>query len=133
MYTINRRGFIILVGGSAMILPAAANAVETFPNRPIRLLVPYPPGRRTDIGGRVLGERLGASLGQPIVVDNHGGAGGVLGTEIVAKATPDGYTLLLVPTSHVINPSIYAKLPYDTTKDFAPITMVASAAILMAV
>jgi len=67
------------------------------------------------------------------VVDNRGGAGGVLGTEIAAKAAPDGYTLLLVPTSHVINPSIYAKLPYDTVKDFAPITMVALASILMAV
>jgi tripartite-type tricarboxylate transporter receptor subunit TctC len=81
----------------------------------------------------VLGEKLSATLGQPIVVDNRGGAGGVLGTEIVAKAVPDGYTLLLVPTSHVINPSIYAKLPYDTAKDFAPIRMVASAPILMAV
>ena len=111
----------------------AADAVEAFPNRPIRLVVPYPPGGGTDIVGRVLGEKLGASLGRPIVVDNRGGAGGVLGTEIVAKAAPDGYTLLLVPTSHVINPSIYAKLPYDTIKDFAPITMIASATILMAV
>jgi tripartite-type tricarboxylate transporter receptor subunit TctC len=65
--------------------------------------VPYPPGGGTDIVGRVLGEKLSASLGQPIIVDNRGGAGGVLGTEIVAKAVPDGYTLLLVPTSHVIN------------------------------
>jgi tripartite-type tricarboxylate transporter receptor subunit TctC len=133
MHTIRRRDFIILVSGAAIISPAPANAIELFPNRPIRLVVPYPPGGGTDIVGRVLGEKLGASLGQPIVIDNRGGAGGVLGTEIVAKAAPDGYTLLLVPTSHVINPSIYAKLPYDTTKDFAPITMVASTAILMAV
>ena len=133
MYTIKRRDFIILVAGAAMILPAAADAVEAFPNRPIRLVVPYPPGGGTDIVGRVLGEKLGASLGQPIVVDNRSGAGGVLGTEIVVKAAPDGYTLLLVPTSHVINPSIYAKLPYDTIKDFAPITMIASAPILMAI
>src|SRR6516164_1219951 len=133
MYTIKRRDFIILVAGAAMIVPAAADAVEAFPNRPIRLVVPYPPGGGTDIVGRVLGEKLGASLGRPIVVYNRGGAGGVLGTEIVAKAAPDGYTLLLVPTSHVINPSIYAKLPYDTIKDFAPITMIASAPILMAI
>ena len=106
MYTIKRRDFIILVGAAAMILPASADAVEAFPNRPIRLIVPYPPGGGTDIVGRVLGEKLGASLGRPIVVDNRGGAGGVLGTEIVVKAAPDGYTLLLVPTSHVINPSI---------------------------
>ena len=133
MHTIRRRDFIILVSGAAIISPAPASAIDLFPNRPIRLVVPYPPGGGTDIVGRVLGEKLGASLGQPIVIDNRGGAGGVLGTEIVAKAAPDGYTLLLVPTSHVINPSIYAKLPYDTAKDFAPITMVASAAILMAV
>jgi tripartite-type tricarboxylate transporter receptor subunit TctC len=133
MHIIGRREFIILPLGAAMMLPTAARALDTFPSRPIRLIVPYPPGGGTDIVGRVLGEKVSASLGQPIVVDNRGGAGGVLGTEIVAKAAPDGYTLLLVPTSHVINPSIYAKLPYDTAKDFAPITMVASVPILMAV
>ena len=132
MYTIKRRDFIILSIAVTTMVPAAY-AADTYPSRPIRLIVPYPPGGGTDIVGRVLGEKLSASLGQPIVVDNRGGAGGVLGTEIVAKAVPDGYTLLLVPTSHVINPSIYAKLPYDTAKDFAPITMVASAPILMAV
>jgi len=132
MYTIKRRDFIIL-SISAMTMAPPAGAADTYPGRPIRLIVPYPPGGGTDIVGRVLGEKLSASLGQPIVVDNRGGAGGVLGTEIVAKTVPDGYTLLLAPTSHVINPSIYAKLPYDTAKDFAPITMVASAPILMAV
>jgi tripartite-type tricarboxylate transporter receptor subunit TctC len=129
-----RRDFItLLVGGAAMILPAAAGATEPFPTRPIRLIVPFPAGGGTDIVGRVLGQRLHESLGQPVVIDNRGGAGGTLGTAVVAKSPPDGYTLLLAPTSHVINPSIYAKLPYDTEKDFAPITMVASAAILMAV
>jgi tripartite-type tricarboxylate transporter receptor subunit TctC len=78
-------------------------------------------------------QKLHESLGQPIVIDNRGGAGGTIGTALAAKATPDGYTLLLVPTSHVINPSIYARPSYDTEKDFAPITMVASAAILMAI
>src|SRR6516162_8116145 len=126
MYTIKRRDFISLSIAATTMVPAA-HAADTFPSRPIRLIVPYPPGGGTDIVGRVLGEKLSASLGQPIVVDNRGGAGGVRGTEIVAKALPDGYTLLLVPTGHVINPSIYAKLPYDTAKDFAPITMVASA------
>jgi tripartite-type tricarboxylate transporter receptor subunit TctC len=128
-----RREILIFLGGAPMILPAAAGAADVFPSRPIRLIVPYPPGGGTDIVGRVLADKLRAILGQPIVIDNRGGAGGVLGTELAAKATPDGYTLLLVPTSHVINPSIYAKLPYDTVKDFAPITMAASTSILMAV
>src|SRR5262249_38492165 len=128
-----RRDFIGLLGSAAIMLPAIARAVESYPTRPIRLIVPYPPGGGTDIVGRIVGEKLQTTLGQPIVIDNRGGAGGVIGTETAAKAAPDGHTLLLVPTSHVINPSIYAKLPYDTAKDFAPITMVASTAILMAV
>lgn len=126
-----RREFICLLG--AALLPTVTRAAETFPTRPIRLIVPYPAGGGTDIVGRVVGEKLHQSLGQPVIVDNRGGAGGVLGTELAAKAAPDGHALLLVPTSHVINPSIYAKLPYDTAKAFAPITMVASTPILMAV
>ncbi len=112
---------------------SVAQPAESYPSKPVRLILPFPPGGGTDILGRLIGERLSAGLGQPVVIDNRGGAGGTLGTALAAKAAPDGYTLLLVPTSHVINPSIYAKLPYDTEKDFAPITMVASAAILMAV
>jgi len=127
------REFIGVVTGVVMLLPAGAGAAELYPTRPIHLVVPYPPGGGTDIVARLVGEKLSASLKQPIVVDNRGGAGGVLGTEVAAKAAPDGYTLLLAPSSHVINPSIYAKLPYDTVKDFAPITMVAAAAILIAV
>jgi tripartite-type tricarboxylate transporter receptor subunit TctC len=129
---VRRRAFILALGGAVMILPATA-AAESFPTRPIRLVVPYPAGGGTDIVGRILGQKLHESLGQPIVIDNRGGAGGTIGTALAAKSAPDGYTLLLVPTSHVINPSIYAKLSYDTERDFAPITMVASAAILMAV
>lgn len=133
MWQVRRRDFITLLGGAAVILPAATAAAQSYPARPIRLIVPFPPGGGTDIVARVLGQKLHESLGQPVVIDNRGGAGGTLGTGLAAKAAPDGYTLVLVPTSHVINPSIYAKLPYDTEKDFAPITMVASAAILMAV
>jgi tripartite-type tricarboxylate transporter receptor subunit TctC len=133
MLSVRRRAFITIVGGTLLMLAAGANATEPFPTRPVRLIVPYPAGGGTDIVGRVLGQRLHESLGQPIVIDNRGGAGGTIGTALAAKSAPDGYTLLLVPTSHVINPSIYTKLPYDTEKDFAPITMVASAAILMAV
>src|SRR5262249_1278927 len=116
-----------------LIFAASAQAAETFPTRPIRLVVPYPAGGGTDIVGRVLGQKLHESLGQPVVIDNRGGAGGPIGTAFPAKSPPDRYTLLLVPTRHGINPSIYGKLPYDTERDFAPVTMVASVAILMAV
>src|SRR6516165_4998595 len=114
MLGMRRRKLITLLVGAAMLLPAAANATQPFPTRPIRLIVPYPAGGGTDIVGRVLSQKLHESLGQPVVIDNRGGAGGTIGTALVAKSAPDGYTLLLVPTSHVINPSIYAKLPYDT-------------------
>src|SRR6516162_4212545 len=109
-----RRAFLTLLGGAAIVLPAAVGGAESFPTRPIRLIVPYPAGGGTDIVGRVLGQKLHESLGQPVVIDNRGGAGGTIGTAAAAKSAPDGYTLLLVPTSHVINPSIYAKLPYNT-------------------
>jgi tripartite-type tricarboxylate transporter receptor subunit TctC len=126
-----RRDFVL--GSTTIILSAASAAAQSYPLRPIRLIVPFPAGGGTDIVGRVLGQKLHESLGQPIIIDNRGGAGGTLGAAVVAKAAPDGYTLLLAPTSHVINPSIYAKLPYDTEKDFTPITLVAATAILMAV
>src|SRR6516225_2832973 len=133
MSGVNRRALIAAVGGTVLILAAVARATEPFPSHPIRLIVPFPAGGGTDIVGRVLGQKLHESLGQPVIIDNRGGAGGTLGATVVAKSAPDGYTLLLAPTSHVINPSIYARLAYDTEKDFAPITMVASTAILMAV
>src|SRR5262249_26789762 len=89
-----RRAFLTLLGGAAVVLPAAVGGAESFPTRPIRLIVPYPAGGGTDIVGRVLGQKLHASLGQPVVIDNRGGAGGTLGTAAAAKSAPDGYTLL---------------------------------------
>ena len=121
-----RREFIGLVAGSVMLLATAASAAEVYPTRPIHLIVPYPPGGGTDIVGRLLGEKLSASLKQPIVVDNRGGAGGVLGTEVAAKAAPDGYTLALVPVGNAaVNPSLFKDLPYDPIKDLTPITELA--------
>ena len=105
---------------------AAANVLgaEAYPSRPIRLIVPSGAGGVTDILARILAERMRTSLGQQVVVDNRPGAGGIVGTEIVARASPDGYTLVMVFPSHAVNPSLNAKMPYDSVADFAPITLV---------
>jgi tripartite-type tricarboxylate transporter receptor subunit TctC len=100
----------------------AAQAQAQYPVRPVRLVMPFPPGGNVDTIGRVFARQLEAQLGQPVVVDNRGGANGILGIDIVAKAIPDGYTIMYNSFSFVINPSIYKKLPYDTERDFIPIT-----------
>jgi tripartite-type tricarboxylate transporter receptor subunit TctC len=98
---------------------------QTYPNKPIRLVVPFPPGGPTDILGRAIGAKLGESLGQPVIIDNRGGAGGGIGADNIAKSAPDGYSLLLGTTgTHTINPNLYSKLPYDPVKDFAPVSLV---------
>ncbi|MBL8339911.1 MAG: tripartite tricarboxylate transporter substrate binding protein [Rubrivivax sp.] len=110
----------------AGVLPLAAHAQATYPDKPVRFLVPYPPGGGTDVIARIVQERFAATLGQPIVIENKGGAGGSVGTEVVAKAAPDGYTVLFTLSSHTINPAIYPRLPFDTVKDFEPVGSVAS-------
>lgn len=107
-------------------LPSAAQAQAAYPDKPIHFVVPYPPGGGTDVIARIVQEKFGQALGQPIVIENRGGAAGSLGTDVVAKAAPDGYTVLFTLSSHTINPAIYPKLPFDTAKDFAPIGTVAS-------
>ncbi len=105
----------------------AANALaQTYPSHPIRFIVPFPPGGGTDTGARIIAQKLGESLGQPVVVDNRPGAAGIIGTELAAKAPPDGYTLLMGNVgTHAVNPSLYRKLPYDPVTDFSPISQVA--------
>ena len=102
------------------------HAQDAYPSKPIRLILPFPPGGGTDILGRLVAERLGARLGQPVVIDNRGGAGGNLGAEAAAHSAPDGYTLLLAATTLAISPSLYKKLAYDPVKDLAPIGLVAT-------
>ena len=98
---------------------------QTYPNKPIRLVVPFPAGGPTDILGRAIGAKLSEALGQPVVIDNRGGAGGGLGADSVAKSAPDGHTILLGTTgTHTINPNLYSKLPYDPIKDFVAVTLV---------
>ena len=116
----------LLVAGLLMPLGAGAqDAAKDYPNRPIKFIVPYPPAGGTDIVARTLTEPLAALLGQPIIVDNRGGAAGNIGTDLVAKSTPDGYTLLFTLSSHTINPKLYDKLPFDVERDFVPISLAA--------
>ena len=119
---------------AAAVLHSVAAMAQAWPAKPVRLMVPFPPGGSTDIVARIVGQKLGERLGQSIVIENRGGAGGTLGTAQVAKAAPDGYTLTVASTStHVVAPSVYQKLEYDPVKDFAPISLMAVSPYLLVV
>jgi tripartite-type tricarboxylate transporter receptor subunit TctC len=117
----------------ASLAATPAQCADAYPSRPVRIVVPAGAGGITDILARVIAARLGERLGQRVVVDNRPGANGVIGTQIVAASTPDGYTLLMVYPAHPVNPSLIAKLPYDTVKAFAPVTMVSAVGLLLVV
>ena len=117
----------------ALMLAIAAAAAEPYPSKPIRLLIPFAPGGGTDILARMIAQRLSENLGQAIVADNRPAVDGVVASETLARSAPDGYTLLLVSSSHAINPAIGRKLPYDTLRDFAPITQTASQQLFLVV
>jgi tripartite-type tricarboxylate transporter receptor subunit TctC len=121
--------------GFAIAVSLAANAAAAdYPVKPIRMLVAFAPGGGTDIIGRIAAQGISENLGQSVVVDNRPGAGGNIGTEMVAKAPPDGYTLITAGTgTHAINPSLYAKIPYDAVRDFMPVCLVAETPYLMVV
>jgi tripartite-type tricarboxylate transporter receptor subunit TctC len=121
-------GALIIAIGAAIAAPAFA---QNYPVKPIRVIVPSGAGGSVDTLGRLLAQKLTASLGQQVIVENRSGSGGVIGTEIVARAPADGYTLLMAYGSHVVNPTLYPKLPYDTVKDFIPITQVAVQPLLV--
>ncbi len=113
---------------ASLLLPVAAaaqDAAKDYPNRPIKMIVPYPPAGGTDIVARTISEPLSAALGQPIIIDNRGGAAGNVGTDIAAKSPADGYTILFTLSSHTINPKLYDKLPFDVEKDFVPVSLAA--------
>ncbi|WP_144632124.1 Bug family tripartite tricarboxylate transporter substrate binding protein [Bordetella genomosp. 13] len=115
-------------------LAGAAAHADTYPDRPVRLVVPFPPGGGSDAVGRLIAKSLSDSLGQQVVVDNRGGAGGSIGTGTVARASPDGYTLVLASTSEIaINPSLYPTLGYSTIDDLTPVAMVATTPLAIAV
>ena len=114
----------------ALTSASAVALAQVYPHKTIRLIVPFPAGGPTDIIARTVGQKLTESMGQAVVIDNRGGSGGNIGTDIVAKAAPDGYTLLMAIVSHAINPSLYSKLPFDPVKDFAPIARTGAATII---
>jgi tripartite-type tricarboxylate transporter receptor subunit TctC len=114
-----RRTMLAATAGLALARPALSQG--QWPDRPIRWIVPFPPGGSTDLWGRLVAEPMAAELGQPIIVDNRGGAGGLIGTEAAAKAAPDGYTMLFTITTHVQTPVVLRRFPYDPVNDFAPI------------
>jgi tripartite-type tricarboxylate transporter receptor subunit TctC len=109
----------------ALLLALVAPAAAEYPDKPVRLIIPFPPGGSNDVVGRLVANQLSEKLGQKVVVDNRGGAGGVLGTEAAAAAAPDGYTLLIISIAHAVNPALY-KLNYDPIKSFTPISILAT-------
>jgi tripartite-type tricarboxylate transporter receptor subunit TctC len=116
---------------AAMIVVALPAAAQSWPAKALRIVVPYPPGGANDIVARALQPQLAASLGQPVTIDNRGGGATQIGTEAVARASPDGYTFLLTNIALGANPSLFAKLPYDTSKDLAPITLISTVPLIL--
>ena len=116
--------FYVVLG--LMSIEVGAQPLDAYPSKPLRFILPFPPGGGTDILGRLIAERLAAALGQPVVIENRGGAGGNVGTEAAARSAPDGYTIVLVAPSLAISPALYSKLNYDAVKDFAPVSLVAT-------
>lgn len=133
-FKISRRHLLITTAGASTQLALPALAQQKFPNRPITLVVPFPPGGSVDNAARAISAPLSRVLGQPVIVENKAGAGGSIGSAAVAKAPPDGYTLVVTSQStHVINPAVAPKLPYDAVSDFAPITLIERLAMVLLV
>jgi tripartite-type tricarboxylate transporter receptor subunit TctC len=128
-----QRTVIGLAAAAAALALAAGAAAQPYPSKAVRVIVPYAPGGGTDILARLLGAKAAEELGQPFVIDNRAGGGSTIGTQLIAKAAPDGYTIGAIDTALTINPGLYAKLPYDAVRDFAPITLIASSPLIMVV
>jgi len=131
MTAIHRRA---VLGGSGVLLVAGHPArAQAWPSRPVRLIIPFTPGGPTDIIARAMADRLQSRWGQPVVIENRAGASGTIGTDVAARAAPDGYTLLLAASSHVMNPPLFPRLPFDPIGSFTPITRVASYSLVLTV
>jgi len=117
---------------AALCLPVSGAVAQDYPNKPITLIVPFPAGGGVDVIGRIVADKLAAALGQPVIIDNRGGAAGVIGTRVAARAAPDGYTLVMATTGSIaINPNLYANPGYQTLKDLAPIGLISSTPIVL--
>jgi tripartite-type tricarboxylate transporter receptor subunit TctC len=122
----HRRALVATLTGLALLSPFAASAQSGYPNKPIRVIVPFAAGSTTDIIARAIADKMGQSMGQTLVIDNRGGASGTIGQAAVAQAAPDGYTIMVHSSSHTVSPSTFAKLPFDTLGDFAGVTPISS-------
>lgn len=138
--SMNRRSMVLsaaAAGASAVFgtgeVLAQTQSAAAWPNRTVKLVVPFPPGGATDLVGRLLAGKLAEAWGQPVVVENRAGASGMIGTEQVAKSPPDGYSLVVAITTHIQNPSIFAKVPFDPIKDFEPISQICLSYLVLAV
>ena len=121
-----RRATLVTLTCLAALSPVLASAQGVYPNKPIRVIVPFAAGSTTDIIARAIADKMGQSMGQTLVIDNRGGASGTIGQQAVATATPDGYTIMIHSSSHTVSPSTFAKLPFDTTGDFVGVTPISS-------
>jgi tripartite-type tricarboxylate transporter receptor subunit TctC len=131
---IQRYVLCALVGCTVLLAAPLPAAAQAYPAKPVRMIVPFPAGGATDIVGRLVAQKLTDAMGQQVIVDNRGGAGGTIGSDIAAKAPADGYNILIGTSStHAIAPGLYVKLPYDPVRDFAPVTLLATATVLLAV
>jgi tripartite-type tricarboxylate transporter receptor subunit TctC len=122
-----------LVAAAALTLSLGSALAQNYPNKPVRLIIPFAPGGFTDVVARIVGQKLSVSMGQQFVVENKAGAGSTIGTDFVAKAPPDGYTLVMISTTHVISPWIYKNLPYDPIKSFTMVGKLADSAYVLLV
>jgi tripartite-type tricarboxylate transporter receptor subunit TctC len=124
------KNFLAALAASAIAL--AANA-QPYPNRAVKIIVPFGPGGFTDVAARILQKELAPAIGQPVIIENRPGAGSTIGTDAVAKAPPDGYTLVMISTAHVISPHLYKQMPYDPIRDFAPVMRLAEGPYVLVV
>src|SRR5262245_6581033 len=127
------RNILALALVAALGIQTTGAVAQPYPSRPVRLIIPFPPGGSNDIVGRMIAAQLGDRLGQQMFPDNRAGAGGTIGTELAAKAPPDGYTLLLISTAYAFNTSIYRKLPYDPATAFVPVGMLGTGPAVLVV